>query len=376
MFLKGQQRIDEFAIVLLAAVVLITILMVVWTTPTESPPSVQPTSIILSMSNGTTSSFQMTILGSITNVTLSAQGAFAPWVTFDQNDFDVLNSTVVTATVAVPNTTLPGIYEGSVVITSTGGQATVSVTVAISNTISLSSTPMPLGSFTISFLNGTQIISSASNAIVSQGYFSSKPVVLSGTVNPTNLQAINSANLEFDVSDTNNLGNLQVFINGDKIFDSNVGRGTIDIPVPVADLQQYNTLEIQAGGPGFYFWANTIYELQNVQLSYSYQGQFSKQLQFSLNSNELSNFDHFQLSWLVQSYSLPAQPLAIAINNQVVYDQRPPLAALNQNFNQDVFGLPLSLGSNNTIAFSFASPASLSVSNAVLTVWYRSTTQQ
>ncbi len=373
--MKGQQRIDEFALVLLAAVIFIVILMVVWTTPTESPPVVKPTSILLTMENGTSTSFQLTISGPITNVSLSTVGVIASWITFDQNNFDVLNSTVITATVAVPNYTFPGLYQGSIIVTSTGGQANISVGITITNTPVFSTRSIPLGSFTISYTNGTQVISSASDVVVAQGYFYSKPLTLTGSVDPNQLQSAKSVDLQFNVLSTNNYGNLVIILNGVTIYDKNTGTGFVDVPVPVADLQQYNTLQIRAGDPGFYFWANTVYELQDVKLSYSFRGQFSQQFQVSLNPNEVSNFDHFQLTWIVQSYSVPLQPLSISINNQLVYDDRPPLAAINQNFNQDIFGLPLSVGQTNTVEFSFNNPASLSVSNAMLTVYYRSTQQ-
>ena len=86
---KGQRttRVDEFAYILMAAVIFMVILVLVTTTPTEPPPSVSPQTISMSMPFDIAQSVNVTINGTgkiLSNVVLQDQGEIKGLVKFSK----------------------------------------------------------------------------------------------------------------------------------------------------------------------------------------------------------------------------------------------------------------------------------------------------
>ncbi len=223
------RRIDEFAFVLLAGVILIFILMVAWTTPTELPPYVEPTSVSLTAHKGTTKSFDLTINGTLTGVNLTASGEIKDWITFNKNNFDVDGKVKVTVTVKVPSTASLGYHNGRIIVSSTGGEKAVSVAVEVTEAAAkkLATRPIVLGDFEVSYTSGTETLDSKESVQVSKGYFSGHDINLVGIVSEEKLDIITSGYLQLIVDDTNTAGNLIVFFNGKKVFDKPVGIGEV-----------------------------------------------------------------------------------------------------------------------------------------------------
>lgn len=368
--LKSQVKMDEFALVLLAGVILIGMLMIIWTTPLEPLPTVDPLSVSLSMLNGTSSSFNLNISGRITNVTLSATGAISTWIKFGKNNFDVSEYVIVPVYISVPKTATAGTYKGNIIVRSTGGEKIVSVLVEVSTMKKIASRSISLGDFTVSYTAGTRVLDSKEATFVSKGYFSEKVISLFGLVSDEELPTLTGASIQIIVSETNSLGNLIVIFNGQEVFNERVGIGEVLVPVNVNLIKKSNSIVIKAGNPGFVFWANTVYKFSIVKFTISFKGAFSKEIQFALSESEISNFDHFQLSYRVKDYSVSLPKLTIKINQQTIFREKPDLTIFNRNFEKDMVGYALILSKNNTISFSFEEEAFYDIADVVLTVFY------
>jgi len=371
---KAQARIDEFAFVLLAGIALIILLMVAWT-PREGVPIVEPTSKSLTILNGTSTTFTLNITGpSITNVTLSAIGEISNWISFSKNNFDVPQSELVTVYVDVPAYVIPKTYTGKIIVKSTGGSKEIPVTINVVTALAevLSMRQIPLGDFSVSYAVGSRVLDSQNNVRVVRSYFSSSDVNLVGILTDEEFSIIKDGYIRIIIADTNKLGNLIVELNGAKVYNQIGNLGEILIPLNSSIIHKSNVIKIKAAPPSWMFWRRTIYEIRSVEFVVNFEGISSKQIEFSLNPNEVDGFDHFTLNALL-SYTSPLPELQIRLNDQIVYFQRPPLVVFDAEFKKDILGNPLILyPGNNTISFSLLSAGSLNFTNTILTVYFLS----
>lgn len=371
--LKGQTRIDEFAFVLLAGLIFIIILMLAWGTPAETPPFVEPTSISLTIPRNMSSTFDLNITGKLSNVTLSLTGEIKNWISFSKNNFDVLDSTTVRVKVRVPNVPT-GSYNGRIVVNSAGGQQSISVNIQVSERqIEELSRSISLGDFSVSYTAGTETLDSKEDIEVSAGYLSSYSKNLVGVLTEKKLEMVENGHIQLIVDETNNAGNLIVSFNDKEVFNKNVGAGEIIVPIDRSMIKKSNTISISAGLPGWKFWMSTVYRLRSASFVINYKGVFSKDIQFSLDDNEIKNFARFHLFSRVKSPPAPLPEMIIKINNQVVFSERPPLTWINETFYRDILGNSLILSPENTISFLFESEASYEISGTILNVYYFTT---
>lgn len=369
---KGQAKIDEFAFVLLAGIILIVILMLAWGTPSEAPPFVQPASVNLAAPMNATSTFELNITGKLSNVTLSATGEIKDWVSFNKNHFDVIDSTIVKVKIRVPFSAT-GTFTSSIIVESLGGKQIIPVTISVTEqkVIELSRSIL-LGEFSVSYSVGTEVLDSKEDFEVSAGYFSSYSKNLVGALTEEQLLKVADGYIQLVVDETNSAGNLVVLFNSKEVLNKIVGAGEIKIPIDKNQIERSNTITIKAGVPGWKFWMSTVYRFRIAKLVVNYKGVFSKDLQFTLNQKEIENFDHFQLNFRVKNYSSPLPQLLIKINGQLVFSSVPPLGFFNTTFNKDILGNNLILTIDNTISFLFEEQASYDIDSAVLTVYYTS----
>lgn len=370
-------RVDEFAFVLLAGIVLMFILVIVWTTPTEPVPLVTPTSVELTIQKGTSSSFKLNITGTVlTNVTLTASGAMSNWISFSKNNFNVAGSTLVIVTIKVPTAASEGLYTGHIKVESPGGSQIVSMNVEVTKAkIELSSHSIVLGDFSISYTVGSEKLDSEENVDVVKSYFSGNQINLVGRIPEDKLETVTGGHIKLKVGDTNSAGNLVVLFNGEEIFNRKVTIGEIDVAIDKSKIKLSNTVTITATSPGWMFWTNTVYRFNSIEFLVDYRGLYPKTMSFYLDSEQANNFDHLHLFYRVPpgGYSLSLPEMVITINNQLVYLKRPPLTFFNETFKKDILGNDLVLNEGeNTISFSFEKNAFYEVKNAILTIYYLS----
>lgn len=373
---KGQAKMDEFAFVLLAGIILISILMFAWTTPSELPPKVAPSSIDIETTPGSVEKFPLNISGKkLTDVQLSASGDMATWVRFSKNNFDVSKFEIVEIKVSVPKTAGIKTYKGTIKILSKDGSETIPVTVIVQKEVvkALESRNVQLGDFFVGFTSGSKDLDSRQNVQVHKGYFSERSVNLVGSLTDKELSILKGASIVIVVEDTNKLGNLMVSLNDNEVFNKNIGTGEIVIPLDKSLISKTNVVNIKADAPGFVFWTNTLYQLRSAKLVVDLEGSFSKELAFQLRPNEVSNFDNLRLAFRVQDFTPPLPELTIQLNGQTMYQAEPTSTLFDEKFDNDINDNPLILNEgDSTILFSFDKEASYSVSNAVLTVFYKS----
>lgn len=374
--LPALPKVDEFAFVLLGGVAMVLILALALNTPTEGGPLVDQTTISLTMKPGETQTFDFVVSGktSLTAVNLTTAGEITTWVKFNKNGFDTPDKTTVTVTVRAPLNITNGLYTGRIIVTGSGGKSTMAVNIAISDRTgnATSKKVLDLGEFTVSYAKGTDTLASKRDVTVSGGYFSSQPVTLTGTASETKLAIATAASVDLVVGGTNGAGNLIVVFNGNEVYNGAAGDGELSIPLNVSDVTATNTVIIKAAGPGLAFWSSTTYDLQSAKLTLSYNGAAPQSFAFTMTADQITNFKRFDLFYVVQDdTATPVPELKVKINNQIVYWKVPPLAFMDTNFKEDMFGNKLNLeDGDNTVTFSFDRNAFYHVSDATLTIEY------
>ncbi len=372
---KGQlPKVDEFAFVLLAGIILILILTVTWSTPTENPPIVEPTSFSRQVSVGKSIAFDMNITGKLTNVTLSSTGQIKNWIRFSKNNFDVADNTEVAVTISVPSTAITGItYSGNVIVQSTGGQKSIPINLdVVTISTKLLTRTITLGDFTVRYTTGSDILDSKDDVEVYKGYWSGNSVNLIGTLTDDQLSILKDGAIDLVIDETNSYGNLIVTFNNEQVYNQKVGAGELIIPVDKSLFRSSNTVTIQADGPGWMFWANTVYKFRAIELVANLQGIISQQIPFDLKQVEVDNFDRFRLSF-IGTYTTPIPELKVRINNQIVYLKQPPTTLFNQTFGSDILGNNLDINSGeNILNLEFEKQETAQMQGTVLTVYYTS----
>lgn len=370
---KGQVKIDEFAFVLLAGMVLIFILMLAWGTPSEAVPVVEPTSISRSIPRKSSASFDIKIIGKATGVNLTTTGQIEGWITFSKNYFDVVDSTTVTVKVKVPYVSLKT-YTGNIVVESLGGKKSIPVSITVTEyEVEEFSRAISLGDFSVAYTIGSDTLNSKKDFEVAKGYFSDSSKSLIGTLEQDKLDIVTDGYVQIVVEETNSAGNLIIHFNDEEVFSQKVAAGVYDIPIEKSLIKTSNTVRISADTPGWMFWMSTVYKIKSAKIVVDYKGIFSKEIYFSLDQNEADNFANFHLSYWVpdDGYELPLPELLIEINNQLIYSDRPPLKFFNRTFEKDIMGNDIFVTSgNNTISFSFEEEASYEIRGALLKIYY------
>ena len=370
---KGQIKIDEFAFVLLAGIVLIAVLMVFWTTPTEAPPTVDVSSKTVTVLTGGSTSFPMTISGPITNVSVSAYGTISNWISFSSEYFDYINeSQVVVVYVKAPSNIALGTYKGVIKVSSTGGSKDIQLTVNVQNitTVEFLKEEVSLGDFSLSLIESRTFTFTPSQPEVVKGYFAEYNLDdLVWKINETEIENVAEATIKLIVSDTNKLGNLIVELNGKEIYNRPAELGEIVIPVNVSELKPSNVVRIRAGNPGWMFWANTVHKIKEVSFFVRFKGMNIKEAYLNLTKQQVSGFNHIKIVSEVE-YDQPII-LRIKVNDQTVYLKRSPEERLNLWINKDILDnrLILNVGTNK-ITFILESPGNVIFRNAILSYNY------
>jgi hypothetical protein len=368
---------DEFAWILMGALVFILIITMIWLPSREPSPLVEPKSVDRILTQGSSTSFFLSIngtsTGKLSNVTLTPLGGISNWISFDKNNFDIENSDQVGVTVIIPTNVMSGTYTGSITVSSAGGKVSVPVTITVANIaqLELKSRPIFLGDINVRYFVGPEILAAKENFEVTKSYFKESKETLVVSIPSEKLQLITDGYFSFSVQSTNKEGNLIVIFNGYEIFNRKVDAGNITIPIDRSLINNTNTIVLQATSPPLYkFWSTTIYNIKELNFVANYQDISKRERLFDLSDREMANFKYFRLTGTVGEGSKPSE-LMIKINNQLVYSKIPPLALLNETFEKTIIGDAIYLkAANNTISFSFEKEATYKIDDAFLIVYY------
>jgi len=372
MRLKAQM--DEFAWILIGALVFILIITVVWLPSKEPAPLVDPKSAEVNLAAGSTTSFFISINGTapgkLSNVTLVPLGEIKGWISFDRNNFDIEDSAKVKVTVIAPRVAART-YTGSIKISSSGGESSVSLRINVVSVAEVKSRPILLGDINIRYSVGSESLATRENLEIVKSYFTESKEIISVSIPSEKLSIITDGYVNLTVKETNKQGNLIIIFNENELLNKKVGVSTLIIPIEKALINNTNSLIIQATSPGFEFWSKSVYKIE-VSFVVNYQDILERERIFNLTDSEIANFKSFRLTGKVKEYSKPLQELVIKINNQLVYSNFPPLAFINETFEKDILGDMLYLKTkDNVISFSFESESYYKLENAFLMVYYR-----
>jgi len=356
-------RIDEFAFVLLAGLVLIAIMTLTWTQQTIDI-DVLPTAVVVKASPGSPKIFTMTFNGTMPNVTLVATGQVAGWINFLENNFDVTGLKTIDAQVTVPAGTADGSYSGMIEVYYASRKKIVSVTVEVSKS-AVAGIPrdIRLGDFSVSYLLGPEALASTSNKEVSKGYFSEyKFNLVHEAIADDKFSAITSGTVYLLVEDTNSAGSLIVEFNGVEVYSKKSAVGEVSVAIPRDQIKKTNVITVRAGPPGWMFWMNTVYNIKTARFSIDYQKSLFPERTFTLADEDVLNFKFGKLHFLLGD-SKASSDMIIKVNGYQIYKGIPP-KTFDTNFGAEV-------GPNigtNTISFSVEREASYNLQDVVLTI--------
>jgi hypothetical protein len=368
MRMKGQGKLDEFAFVLLAGLIIIIVMLLVWGLPRPTQvPTINPISKTLSIEKGSSDNFFLEINVSSKLVTLTAKGTIKDWITFSENNFESEGLANIEVTVKVPKSADEMDYYGSIIVESQeGGQVTMPLTIKVKaitepGTEQLSRS-VYIGDFTVSYAQGTETVKTEMDIEVKKSMSEDKKTTISASIE-RDMNLITEGSLILDVFYTNGEGNLVVKFNNEVIYDDKATPGEIIIPLSKNLLKSYNVIEISTSKSGWKFWTTSVYRIEKIEFKVNYFGDIEKKQTFEVYKDELTGFKEGLVSFYVNNYEGTGK-LKVQINGYSLYEgvRRGPFEL---SFDFAEVGLVRGM---NTISFSTEQETSYEIESAKIII--------
>jgi hypothetical protein len=359
-------KVDEFAYILLAGVILIAIVMFASTTTVkENPLIVLPTDVFIQVQRGTYAEFNFTLEGNASMVTMEVTGDGKDWINFNKNNFNVAKQTAVKVKVVVPSSVVSGLYYSTIVVSSPGGNKTLEVRISVTDEPIDIVRSIDLGDFSVSYTVGTDVLASKKDVETYNGIFSGTEDVnlVHESMSDEKYEIIKSGFVSLLIEDAKGAGDLIVEFNGKEIFKGGQSIGELVIPLNKTQIQRANSVKIKSGGSGWMFWTTTSYKIKSAKLVVNYQSAPSVEKQFNLESKEVDRFRFGKISFMVDSYT-KSNDITIKINDRNIF-RGVPYGVVEVVFDN----VPLVAGWN-VIKFSLDKEAQYDLSNVILTIVY------
>jgi hypothetical protein len=151
------------------------------------------------------------------------------------------------------------------------------------------------------------------------------------------LETARGVRITFDLYQTNNYGNLVIRWNGRDVVNGMLPPRQHEVFIDRADVRESNILEVFSTGPGFYFWASSIYIIKNFNVNLEYGPH--RVMPFEILPSEMDSFDRAEVS----CYASGTGILEIRINGVSVYSGS-PAGMLTEGFT--LFNAPVRAGQN------------------------------
>ncbi|MBN1896519.1 MAG: hypothetical protein JW789_02210 [Candidatus Aenigmarchaeota archaeon] len=152
--------------------------------------------------------------------------------------------------------------------------------------------------------------------------------------------------ISFTVEDTNQLGNLVIEWNGAELFSKKAYSGVHSIDIRPEQIKSQNTLKIYSQGPGFMFWAASVYKISDFSAVAHYGP--AKFIDFTATNDELETLETFELAWYTASRR---GNISVKINGDELYYGVPERDMSIEFTEKDLDGAQIRPG-NNRITFS------------------------
>ncbi len=147
--------------------------------------------------------------------------------------------------------------------------------------------------------------------------------------------------ITFTIEDSNQYGNLVITWNGAVVYDNKAGSGDQTVTLYSNNIKKENTLKIYAQGPGMLFWAATVYNLKDFDVSAEYGP--AKFVSFAVSQDELESLDRFDLSWFTSS---KRGTLIVKVNGEEIFSGIPERQQSIEFTDTDMMSASIIPGSN------------------------------
>jgi hypothetical protein len=154
---------------------------------------------------------------------------------------------------------------------------------------------------------------------VSSGLFGATAKETAVDVPQEYMKDVEMAEVSFDVVNTNAYGELIVEWNGKEIMKGKAPSRHYNIEIQPDLVKSSNALRVYCNGPGWYFWASTVYEIKDFRASVVHGK--AKTVPFRIASEELQSFDRGELSFLVSDKS--GKNFTVSVNGRKIYNRYP-----------------------------------------------------
>ena len=220
------------------------------------------------------------------------------------------------------------------------------------------------GDFDVGYTSNERTIQEMELLLIEKGIFKS----LSKEFSFEGL-GMESAVLKFEVSDSNDYGNLRIYLNDELVFD-NVTSAGASYTIEFNDPLDYNEIRIEAESSGVRFWAPTVYKLSDIKLSATSFDNVEKMFSFVVYDYEMKGFNAV-LGYEVGSSSIRLGDLHIEINgNEVNEEKKPMFGRIYKETFDRTDGVIAAKPDTNYIQFSADKNSMYEIQDAQLTVTY------
>lgn len=153
---------------------------------------------------------------------------------------------------------------------------------------------------------------------ITAGLFGSVSEEITVNVPEHIVEWLKGGEITFTVESSNEYGNLVIAWNGAVVYDKRIARGSETVTLYPASIKKENTLQVSAQGPGMLFWAATVYNIKDFDVSAVYGP--AKFVSFAVSQDELESLDRFDLSWFTAS---KRGALIVKVNGEEVFSGVP-----------------------------------------------------
>lgn len=352
---------DEFAFVLLAALIFIAIMLIHWTTSQEFPPSLEPKVISVRMLPNTQKILTFRVIGNLTAVNLEANGTLSQLISFPENNFNVYGEKEVKAILKSPVSY--GKYEGYIIAKGKGGEDSIKVTVYVTSNLSLTYRSIPVEDFKIYNYGSEEVVRSEREFVVERSLFSSKKAKL---IFKLENREIEELKLKLAISNVKGPGYLVVRLNGNTVFRKKVVEGLEEIVLNVSDIRELNIMTIEVENKGFGIFFKTSYSIYEAKVIARYKSS-PYSFELYLSPKEIDDFHSFEFSSTLVQQNYPS--VEIKVNNQKVFIGKLPISVFKLNISKDLLGNELLLYPKNNISFSLLTEGEIYFSNNIIKVY-------
>ncbi|MBI5355648.1 MAG: hypothetical protein HZB68_04305 [Candidatus Aenigmarchaeota archaeon] len=149
--------------------------------------------------------------------------------------------------------------------------------------------PLPRGGISMSGGQKLPLLASIANAEAKNGLFSYQKQRLAFQIDEDQRKNVKGAVLNFEVLDTNGLGELIISYNGIVVYSGYMTKGQQSIELDSSRLSKENVVDIESASSGWRVWAPSVYTINAEVRSSLVSGEY-KDTRFNLTGTESSEY--------------------------------------------------------------------------------------